>query len=94
MDKSKLWPKAPNILTRRLNEIKTNLLEKGISIEDGDRSATKRIIIIRKTSSQSSEPSQKADTNDDDDSNDDKSGSSSNSETQSALKTTETTEID
>ncbi|MPZ05719.1 MAG: hypothetical protein GEU26_04765 [Nitrososphaeraceae archaeon] len=31
--KTKLWPKRPNILTRRINEVRTNLREIGITIE-------------------------------------------------------------
>ena len=29
----KLWPRTPNWLSRRINEVKTNLREKGITIE-------------------------------------------------------------
>jgi hypothetical protein len=44
---SRLWPKAPNGLTRRLNEVKTNLREIGIRIEK-DRSSTQKSLIISK----------------------------------------------
>ena len=30
---AKIWPKAPNALTRRINEVKTNLKEAGLTIE-------------------------------------------------------------
>jgi hypothetical protein len=43
------WPKSPNYLSRRLNEIKTNLREKGIEIETGTKDdKDNRQIIIRK----------------------------------------------
>ena len=45
----KSWPKSPNYLSRRLNEIKTNLREKGIEIETGSKDEkNNRQIIIRK----------------------------------------------
>ena len=47
---SKKWPKAPHILTRRLNEIKTNLLDFGIEYEK-DRSGSERKIILKKKNS-------------------------------------------
>jgi len=53
--KSRSWPKGPNVLTRRLKEIKINLRQVGIELEfvhDG----TQRIIIIRKQSLVSLEP--------------------------------------
>jgi len=45
--KSKSWPKAPHILSRRLNEVKTNLRQVGIEIELG-YDGKQRIIKIRK----------------------------------------------
>jgi len=44
--KAQVFPKAPNSLTRRLNEIKTNLLEEGIEVERIH--STDRKVIIRK----------------------------------------------
>jgi len=43
----KAWPKAPNVLTRRINEIKTNLSEIGICATQ-DRTSIKRGWIIEK----------------------------------------------
>lgn len=49
INKIKSWPKSPNYLSRRLNEIKTNLREKGIEIETGSKDEKdNRQIIIRK----------------------------------------------
>ena len=49
--RSNMWPKAPNILSRRLNEITTNLREVGIIIERQKDSSTNTILIeIRKIS--------------------------------------------
>lgn len=45
--KSKVWPKAPHILSRRLNEIKVNLKLLGIEVQDF-HDGTQRIINIRK----------------------------------------------
>jgi hypothetical protein len=45
--KSKSWPKVPHILSRRLNEVKTNLKQVGIEIELG-HDGKQRIIKIRK----------------------------------------------
>jgi len=45
--RSKLWPKAPQVLTKRINEAKTNLEEIGIRMEQG-RDGTKRWIELRK----------------------------------------------
>lgn len=42
------WPRSPNWLLRRLNEIRTNLLEVGISIDDREQSRG-TIITITKT---------------------------------------------
>jgi hypothetical protein len=54
---SKIWPKAPNSLSRRLNEVKTNLRAKGIIIEGylADTSTGLRGISICKISSESSD---------------------------------------
>lgn len=46
---SKLWPKGPQILTRRLNEIASNLEDEGIKIETGGHDGKRRIIRITKT---------------------------------------------
>jgi hypothetical protein len=49
INKIKSWPKSPNYLSRRLNEVKTNLREKGIEIETGSKDEKdNRQIIIRK----------------------------------------------
>ncbi|PWU80100.1 MAG: hypothetical protein DLM72_13875 [Candidatus Nitrosopolaris wilkensis] len=85
---SKLWPKSPNILSRKLNEVRTNLRDIGINIERQKDSNTTRIIEItkiesnktEKTSSQSSqsqidaplEPAIRDDIEDDNDCTDDK----------------------
>ena len=45
------WPKSPNQLSRRLNEIKTNLREKGIEIERYKDEKGNRKIKIRRVSS-------------------------------------------
>ena len=46
-----MWPSAPNSLSRRLNEVKTNLREIGIIIERPiDTTTNTRIIEIRKIS--------------------------------------------
>ena len=42
------WPKAAQILSRRLNELAPNLKQKGIMILEGPRSAKGRIIELRK----------------------------------------------
>ena len=46
---SKIWPKAPQSLTRRLNETRTNLAEIGIQIETAKGSGGHRTIRIVKT---------------------------------------------
>lgn len=53
--KTKDWPKASNILSRRLNEVMTNLREVGIMIERTVEDSHKniRLVRIRKLSSQS-----------------------------------------
>ena len=43
---AKGWPKAANVLTRRLNVVRSNLSAAGIRVTD-DRSAQKRQITIR-----------------------------------------------
>jgi len=45
---AKTWPKAPQSLTRRLNEVKTNLAEVGIQIETKKGSNGRRTIAIEK----------------------------------------------
>jgi hypothetical protein len=47
---SKSWPKAPNSLSRRINEVKTNLREIGILIDNGLRDSKTKVktIEIRK----------------------------------------------
>lgn len=45
---TKVWPKAPQALTRRLNEAKTNLAEVGIQIETAKGPGGRRIIAIGK----------------------------------------------
>lgn len=52
--RSKSWPKAPNALTRRLNELKVNFEQSGISIE---QSTHDRTLSIRKIPSQTLQPS-------------------------------------
>lgn len=51
VQKISFWPKSPNHLSRRLNEIKTNLREKGIEIERYKDEKGHRKIKIRKVSS-------------------------------------------
>lgn len=49
---AKLWPKAPNILSRQINEVKTNLREIGIAIDNSarDPKTNTKMIQIRKIS--------------------------------------------
>lgn len=55
INSAKFWPKSPNALSRRLNEVITNLREKGIIIEkDRDSKSGNRIIKICKISSEPS----------------------------------------
>ena len=51
IQKIQSWPKSPNQLSRRLNEVKTNLREKGIEIERYKDEKGNRKIKIRKVSS-------------------------------------------
>lgn len=51
--RSKSWPKAPNVLSRRLNELRPGLQTFGISIDRG-RGDNKRFIKLIKISSESS----------------------------------------
>jgi len=44
----KLWPRAPQSLTRRINEIKTNLEDEGVKINTDERTKEGRFITIRK----------------------------------------------
>jgi hypothetical protein len=58
--KSKGWPKAPNSLSRKLNELKPSLRDIGLEIEftkSPDASRT-RLVKICKISSEPSEPSE------------------------------------
>jgi hypothetical protein len=47
--KSKWWPKAPHILTRRLNDLKTNLAELGITFESSHDGTQRNIKLLRKS---------------------------------------------
>ncbi len=47
--RSRRWPKAPHILSRELNSLKTNLQELGIEV-DREHTGSQRSITIRKTS--------------------------------------------
>jgi hypothetical protein len=49
--KAKSWPKAPHILTRRLNEVQPNLAEVGIQVETGISLSHRRGIRICRISS-------------------------------------------
>jgi hypothetical protein len=54
---NRLWPSAPNTLSRRLNDVKTNLREIGITIERPiDTTTNTRKIEIRKISLVSPNP--------------------------------------
>ncbi len=46
--RQKAWPKAANALSRRINEVKTNLAETGIMIRNEKTSNGKRMILIQK----------------------------------------------
>lgn len=48
--RQKAWPKAANALSRRINEVKTNLAEIGITIRSEKTSNGKRVILIQKDS--------------------------------------------
>ena len=58
--RQKSWPKAPNSLSRRINEIKTNLREIGITIDRcfTDEKKKSKGIKMCKVSSEPSEPSE------------------------------------
>ncbi len=43
VQRNKWWPKLPNILSRRLNEVKANLLEGGLQVEEGNQDRATRI---------------------------------------------------
>jgi hypothetical protein len=61
-DKDMLWPKAANKLSYRLNELKTNLRDIGISInETKDPKTRLKTLVICKLSSEPSEPSESLD---------------------------------
>jgi len=51
IQKIQAWPKSPNYLSRRLNEVKTNLREKGIVIERHKDEKDNRLIKISKVAS-------------------------------------------
>ena len=53
--RSKYWPKSPNWLTRRINEVRPNLMATGISVDGGK--GTERRIILTKSENMSSLPS-------------------------------------
>lgn len=53
--KTKGWPKAANILSRRINELKTNLAEEGLEVVF-DHNHTNRLITIRRTEGENSDP--------------------------------------
>jgi hypothetical protein len=48
--RQKSWPKAANVLSRRINEVKTNLAEISIKIRSEKTSNGKRVILIQKES--------------------------------------------
>jgi hypothetical protein len=48
-EKEKEWPKAANVLSRKLNELKANLAEDGILVSRGDKNK-ERIITLKKLS--------------------------------------------
>lgn len=45
--KDRSWPKSPGSLSRKINEVKTNLLQKGISIDSYKGTHGKRFLTIR-----------------------------------------------
>jgi len=47
--KDKRWPKAAQVMTRRLNEVKANLIDTGISLSTGNRSGKRRTISLIKS---------------------------------------------
>jgi hypothetical protein len=46
--KSRAWPQAANSLTRRLKQVKSNLLDAGISYDIGRNSENRAVIILRR----------------------------------------------
>jgi hypothetical protein len=56
--KSKIWPKEPNILTRRLNELKVNLSELGFAIKTGIHTDEGNLLRVGKIPSVASVPSE------------------------------------
>jgi hypothetical protein len=50
VSKNKYWPKSPSVLSRRVNEVKTNLREVGVIIEEGKQDSVTRVrtVVIRK----------------------------------------------
>jgi len=47
-EKDKAWPKRPHTLTRRLNKIKSALADYGIKVNTDYRTATQRLILLRR----------------------------------------------
>ncbi len=47
-EKDKTWPKRPHTLTRRLNKIKSALADYGIKVNADYRTATQRLILLRR----------------------------------------------
>lgn len=52
-DKESSWPKAPNALTRRLNELKESLAAAGIAVSQ-PRTKSQRTVVLRRLESESS----------------------------------------
>ncbi len=46
VQRSKYWPKTASVLSRRINEVKANLREVGIEIEEGEADSVSRVKII------------------------------------------------
>ncbi len=89
--KAKGFPKSANTVTRRLNELKSNLIEQGILFEI-DRSSHQRTIKVRKISSQSSyrhDQHQQTSNNNDDINDDNNDGKKSNRHSESSFKNRE-----
>jgi hypothetical protein len=55
-EKDKAWPKRPNTLTRRLNNLKSTLADYGIKVQTGKdyRTATQKTILLRRVDNLSS----------------------------------------
>ena len=56
--KNKYWPKTSSVLSRRINEVKTNLREVGIFIKEGEKDPVTRVktIVITKASNMGKMP--------------------------------------